>query len=179
MSDSEFDNQIALDIEKNVAGRSGVVDFSEIYKELSQVKASGSDEEFTKDLAAINTKLHDDGVLPNLQISGIGDDNTISLTSATDKQSGTVTSSAAAVNIDDFRPSISQRAGDSQGAEHPTHSDPGQHGDSGHHGDPTHATDVGNSGERRHPEPSGAQAGGDIGVATTAPPSPGFGSKPY
>lgn len=104
MSGSEIDNQVANDIEKSVAGKSGVVDFSEIYKELSQLQSSTSADQFTNDLAAINMKLHDDGVLPNLQITGIGSDGTISTKGALDGRSGEVTQSASAVNIDNFQP---------------------------------------------------------------------------
>jgi hypothetical protein len=54
-------------------------DFSNVYRELSDLQrqdGGGNSTQFQQDLGQINAKLHNDGVLPNPQITGIdGDDH--------------------------------------------------------------------------------------------------------
>ncbi len=67
--------EIARSIEHTPTGHDKHVhNFSDIYQQLSQLQTQDGgphSARFQQDLQQINEKLHDDGVLPNLQLQGI------------------------------------------------------------------------------------------------------------
>ena len=71
---SNLDN-IVKSVEKSpVAGDGHTHDFSNVYREVSDLKrqdGGGNSTQFQQDMGQINAKLHNDGVLPNLEITGV------------------------------------------------------------------------------------------------------------
>ena len=90
--------------------------FSDVYRQLSELKThdgGANSAQFRQDLTQLNTQLHADGVLPNLQITGV--DNANHITTRNMSNGHEVTQNAA--NVNDFGGARDRQAQEHQSPE--------------------------------------------------------------
>ncbi len=98
MGHKEVD-KIVGDMQQAPAGADDSHNFSQVYQDLSSLKSSESAAQYQQDMAELNQKMHDQGILPNCTLVDIDSQNPQGL-QFTDQNGATLTRDASHVYND-------------------------------------------------------------------------------